>query len=118
MKRSAKQHPIPIARDPGRGIDRRIALITSNALVRTISSDCVDSARPVALITSQTPYPIAPAIGMKNVASAQYFGDSLMDLMIDTAFSQDAGVGNGGGVGTGNGGAATGIGGGGGTGTV
>jgi hypothetical protein len=25
------------------------------------------------------------AIGMKNVASAQYFGDSLMDLMVDAA---------------------------------
>jgi hypothetical protein len=36
---------------------------------------------------SQMPYPTAPAIGMKNVASAQYFGDSLMDLMADTAFS-------------------------------
>jgi hypothetical protein len=58
----------------------------SSALHRTISSACVDSARCTAAMMSQMPYPIAPAIGMKNVASAQYFGDSLMDLMADTAF--------------------------------
>ena len=119
MKISADKNPIPIARDHGRGIGRKTADMISNALLRTISSDRLDCASPAALTPSQIPYVIAPAIGMKNVASAQYLGDRrLDDLMVDTAFSQDAGVGNGGGMGSGNGGAATDGAGGGGTGTV
>jgi hypothetical protein len=88
----------------------------ANAPARTASSARVECANPAPLTPSQIPYAIVPAIGMQNVASAQYFGDSLMDLMVDTAFFQDAG--NGGGVGTGNGGAATEGAGGGGNGTV
>ena len=118
MRISAHKNPIPIARDQGRAIGRKTADMISNAMLRTISSDRVDCASPAALIPSQIPYPSAPAIGMKNVASAQYLGDSLLDLMVNTAFSQDGGAGNGGGAGTGNGGAATDGAGGGGTGTV
>ncbi len=118
MRISADKNPMPIARDQGRAIGRKTADRISNALPRTISSDWLDCASPAALIPSQIPYPSAPAIGMKNVASAQYRGDSLLDSMVITAFSQDGGAGNGGGVGTGNGGAATDGAGGGGTGTV
>ena len=118
MRISAHKNAIPIARDQGRAIGRKTADMISNATLRTISSDRLDCASPAVLIPSQIPYPSAPAIGMKNVASAQYLGDSLLDLMVNTAFSQDGGAGNGGGVGTGNGGAATEGAGGGGTGTV
>jgi len=119
MKISADKNPIPIARDHGRGIGRKTADMISNALLRTISSDRLDCASPAALTPSQIPYVIAPAIGMKNVASAQYLGGRrLDDLMVDTAFYRDGGAGNGGGVGSGNGGAATDGAGGGGTGTV
>ena len=118
MKISADKNAMPIARDQGRGIGRKTADMISKALPRTISSDRVDCASPAALTPSQIPYPSAPATGMKNVASAQYPGDSLLDLMVNTAFSQDGGAGNGGGVGSGNGGAATDGAGGGGTGTV
>jgi hypothetical protein len=118
MKISAHKNPMPTARDQGRAIGRKTADRISNALPRTISSDRVDCASPAALIPSQIPYPSAPAIGMKNVASAQYLGDRLLDLMVNTAFSQDGGAGNGGGAGTGNGAAATDGAGGGGTGTV
>ena len=118
MKISADKNPIPIARDHGRGIGRKTADMISKALLRTSSSDRLDCASPAALTPSQIPYVIAPAIGMKNVASAQYLGDRLLDLMANTAFCQDGGAGNGGGVGSGNGGAATDGAGGGGTGTV
>jgi hypothetical protein len=118
MRKSANKKAIPIARDHGRAIDRKIALIITSALARITSSACVDSARPAALIPSHIPYAIVRAIGMKNVASAQYRGERRIVLMAGTAFCQDPGVGNGGGVGTGNGGAATEGGGGGDTGTV
>jgi hypothetical protein len=90
----------------------------TNAPLRTASSARVEWATPAAVTTSHIPYAIVAAIGMRNVASAQYRGESLMELMVGIAFSQDGGAGNGGGVGTGSGGAATEIGGGGGTGTV
>jgi hypothetical protein len=114
---SAHNDAMPIARDHGRVIGRKTTVMISNALLRTSCSARVDSARPAALTASQTPYPSAPVIGMRNVASAQYRGGSVVGLMVNTAFCQGVGA-SGGGEGTGNGGAATDGAGGGGRGTV
>ncbi|MGH3558438.1 MAG: hypothetical protein ACRDTK_13255 [Mycobacterium sp.] len=83
---------IAIARAHGRRINIKIVHIVAKTPIRTISSACVEWARPAAVTPIHTAYPIAPATGMKIVASAQYWGDdcfmelNALDLMVNTAF--------------------------------
>ena len=73
MRASAAADATATARAHGRDTKAKPIPMIAKAAARTTSSARVDWARPAALTPSQIPYATAPEIGMKNVASAQYW---------------------------------------------